>query len=134
MPTERVEILFPEAVTVVSFANVPGWELSVRTDGSGRIVGATWRGTLPPQRFVELPFVAVNPRDETTLSWSVRQTYAGGEVVEWFGAEDSDTPASVTHIRTNDGSGFRDSGWIATAALLLAIVALGLALRTTKSG
>ena len=80
VPTERIEILFPEQVTVVSFADVPGWILDVRTDASGRVTGAVWTGTLPPQRFVELPFVAVNPRDETTVSWRVRQTYAGGEV------------------------------------------------------
>ena len=31
------------------------------------------------------------------------QTYAGGEVVEWAGPEDSDNPASVTVVRTEGG-------------------------------
>jgi uncharacterized protein YcnI len=85
--TTRVEIRFPADVTVVSFADVPGWELEVVTDSAGRIVGAAWTGTLPPQRFVEFPFVAVNPREDVTIAWPVTQTYAGGEVVEWIGPE-----------------------------------------------
>lgn len=131
VPTTRIEIRFPDAVTVVSFADVPGWQIEVRTDEAGKVVGATWTGTLPPQRFVEFPFVAVNPRVETTLTWPVVQTYEGGEVVEWSGPEGSDAPASVTRVTAGDTeaatSGWRV--WAAVAALLIAILALGLALR-----
>jgi uncharacterized protein YcnI len=132
VPTTRIEIRFPDAVTVVSFADVPGWEIDVRTDWAGKIVGATWTGILPPQRFVEFPFVVVNPRAATTLTWPVTQTYAGGEVVEWSGPEGSETPASVTRV-TADGNGWPASAWLAAAALLLSIVALGFALRPGKS-
>lgn len=130
VPTTRVEIRFPAAVTVVSFADVPGWELEIVTDSAGRIVGAVWTGTLPPHRFVEFPFVAVNPREDMTIAWPVTQTYAGGEVVEWAGPEDSETPASVTRVAMDDG--WPASAWIASAALLLAILALGIALRSGK--
>jgi len=132
VPTERIEIRFPDAVRVVSFADVPGWELAVRTDTGGRIVGATWTGILPPERFVEFPFVAVNPRQDATLTWPVTQTYAGGEVVEWSGPEGSEAPASVTSV-TADGNGWPASAWLAAAALLLSIVALGFALRPGKA-
>jgi uncharacterized protein YcnI len=125
--TTRVEIRFPTDVTVVSFADVPGWELEVMTDSAGRIVGAAWTGTLPPQRFVEFPFVAVNPREDVTIAWPVTQTYAGGEVVEWAGPEGSETPASVTRVRAEGG--WPTSRWLSGAALLIAILALGLALR-----
>ena len=128
VPTTRVEIRFPDEVTVVSFADVLGWELAVRTDDSGRIVGATWTGTLPPHRFVEFPFVAVNPRAEATVVWPVTQTYEGGEVVEWAGPEDSDTPASVTVVR--GAGGWSVATWLAAAALLVGLTALGLALRS----
>ena len=128
VPTTRVEIRFAAAVTVVSFADVPGWELEVMTDSAGRIVGAAWTGTLPPRRFVEFPFVAVNPDDEATVAWPVTQTYAGGEVVEWAGPEDSDTPASVTRV-TASGDGLPASAWLGIASLAIALVALGLALR-----
>ena len=132
VPTERVEIRFPDAVTVVSFADVPGWELAVRTDAAGRIVGATWTGILPPERFVEFPFVAVNPRDEATLTWPVTQTYAGGEVVEWSGPEGSDAPASVTRVAAGDAGAPAWPLWVAGAALVVAILALGLAVRPTS--
>jgi uncharacterized protein YcnI len=135
VPTTRIEIRFPEAITVISFADVPGWEIEVRTDEAGRIVGAIWTGTLPPQRFVEFPFVAVNPRAETTLTWPVTQTYDGGEVVEWFGPEGSDAPASMTRIAepgtvADGGSGW--PVWAAVAALLVGLLALGFALRPAK--
>ena len=131
VPTTRVEIRFPGSITVVSFADVPGWELEVMTDAAGRIVGAGWTGTLPPQRFVEFPFVAVNPREDVTIAWPVTQTYAGGEVVEWSGPEDSDTPASVTRV-TVGGGGWPASAWLGIASLALALVALGLALRNGR--
>lgn len=127
VPTTRVEIRFPAAVTVVSFADVPGWELEVATDSAGRIVGAAWTGTLPPQRFVEFPFVAVNPRADVTIVWPVTQTYAGGEVVEWAGPEESETPASVTRVTAGDG--WPASAWLGIASLAIALAALGLALR-----
>lgn len=130
VPTTRVEIVFPAQVTVVSFADVPGWALEVRTDGAGRIVGAAWTGTLPPERFVEFPFVAVNPRAEATIAWPVTQTYAGGEVVEWAGPEGSDTPASVTRVTTGDGRAM--GAWLGAAALVVGLVALGLALRPRR--
>ena len=131
VPTTRVEIRFPAAVTVVSFADVPGWELEIVTDSAGRIVGAAWTGSLPPQRFVEFPFVAVNPREDLTIAWPVTQTYAGGEVVEWAGPEDSETPASVTHV-TAGGEGWPGGAWLAIASLALALLALGLALRNAR--
>ena len=131
VPTTRVAIRFPDEVTVVSFADVPGWELAVETDSSGRVVGATWTGTLPPQRFVEFPFVAVNPRAHATIVWPVTQTYAGGEVVEWAGPEDSDTPASVTLVRS--AGGWQAGTWLAAAALVIGLIALGLALRHPAS-
>jgi hypothetical protein len=64
------------------------------------ITGAVWTGTLAPQRFVEFPFVAANPKSGTALIWPTYQTYAGGEKVEWTGAEGSKTPASSTKLAT----------------------------------
>ncbi|HET7693975.1 MAG TPA: DUF1775 domain-containing protein [Gemmatimonadota bacterium] len=133
VPTTRVEIQFPAAVTVVSFADVPGWSLEVMTDSAGRIVGAAWTGTLPPQRFVEFPFVAVNPREDLRIAWPVTQTYAGGEVVEWAGPEDSETPASVTVIAADSSVGWDPETWLVSAGLIISLLALGFALRPPRS-
>lgn len=130
VPTTRVELRFPETVQVVSFGDVQGWSLEVVTDDAGRVVRAIWTGELPVMRFVEFPFVAVNPRQDTRLVWPAVQVYAGGERVEWTGPEDSETPASVTLVRARDDMDL--SGWIAGAALLVALASLGVALRPQK--
>lgn len=130
--TIRVEIVFPARARVVSFADVPGWHLEVLTDSTGRVSGAVWTGSLPPERFVEFPFIAVNPRQDAQLAWPVYQTYADGERVAWTGPEGSDQPASVTRVGAVEGAGTDGSGWVrwvAIAALALAFVGLGLAIR-----
>lgn len=130
VPTLRVELTFPEAVRVVSFGEVAGWELLVVTGSDGRIERAVWTGELPPQRFVEFPFVAVNPHEETRLVWPAVQVYAGGERVQWTGPEGSETPASVTVVEEEDGSNL--AAWLAGVALLAALISLGLVLRPAE--
>lgn len=128
--TTRVEIQFPAAVRVISFADVAGWQLQVRRDSTGRITGATWTSSLPPERFIEFPFVAVNPREESRLVWPVHQTYSDGERVAWIGPENGDEPASVTTIGASEAAA--DPRWIpyiAVIALVLALVSLGMSWR-----
>jgi uncharacterized protein YcnI len=130
VPTLRVELTFPDDVRVVSFGEVEGWELQVVTGADGRVVRAIWTGRLPAMRFVEFPFVAVNPHEDAVLVWPAVQLYEGGERVEWTGAEDSETPASVTRVRGKERVDL--SWWLAGAALVLALTSLGLALRPAK--
>ena len=125
--TTRVEIRFPAELRVTSFEDVPGWQLEVLTDSAKRVIGAIWTGTLMPQRFVELPFMAANPKSGDRLVWPAYQTYADGERVEWTGDEGSKRPASVTMLGSEDARGGA-ARWVAWAALLLAIVSLGLAI------
>jgi YD repeat-containing protein len=133
--TTRVEIQFPAAVRVISFADVPGWQLQVRRDSTGRVTGATWTGSLPPERFVEFPFVAVNPREETRLVWPVYQTYSDGERIGWTGPENGDEPASVTTIRASDAAGTPELARnIAVIALVLALASLAMLLRGRAAG
>jgi uncharacterized protein YcnI len=131
--TTRVEIRFPGGLRVTSFGDVPGWQLEVLTDSAKRIIGAVWTGSLPPQRFVEFPFVGANPKSAATLVWPVFQTYADGPRVEWTGAEGSKTPASTTSIveggADSPGGAGGPTRWVPWAALVLALVSLGLALR-----
>ena len=134
--TTRVELFFPRGVRVTSFADVPGWQLEVETDSAKAITAAIWTGTLPPQRFIEFPFVAVNPKTDTTLSWPAYQTYADGERVEWSGPEGSKHPASVTKIGAatvagDDGGGY--ARLVPWAAFALSLVSLGLAIRKPEA-
>ena len=133
--TTRVEIQFPPTVRVISFGDVTGWQLEVRRDSTGRITAATWTGSLPPERFIEFPFVAVNPREATRLVWPVYQTYSDGERIGWVGPENGDEPASVTTIRAADaGGGARWASYMAVIALLLGLVSLALSLRGRSVG
>ena len=132
VPTLKVELHFPQGLRVVSFSDVPGWKLQVLTDSAQRVMGAVWTGVLPKERFVEFPFVAVNPKDSTSLFWPTYQTYEGGERVEWTGPDSSKTPVSST-IVSNPAvvpvKVSRTSLYMSVVALLFALTALGVALR-----
>lgn len=132
--TTKVEIRFPPGARVVSFGDVPGWELRVIKDSAEAITGAEWSGSLAAARFVEFPFIAVNPKTAATLVWPVYQTYASGERVEWTGAAESSAPASSTVIADaassgGGGGGGKWTSWAAWIALIVSIMALGAAIR-----
>lgn len=132
VPTLKVEIRFPEGLRVTSFSDVPGWKLQVMTDSIQRVIGAVWTGVLPKERFAEFPFVAVNPRDSTVLTWPTYQTYEGGERVEWIGPDSSYTPVSSTLVSNPAVVPIkvsRTSLYISLIALLFALTSLGVALR-----
>lgn len=137
--TVRVEIDFPPEVFVVSFAEVPGWELDVERDDTGRAVGAAWTGDLPPHRFVELSFVGVNPAEPTTLVWQVDQTYRGAEgeeVVSWAGPADAEFPASRTEVRAPEGGASPEESRgdvLPPLAMLVAVIALVAAIRALRT-
>ena len=136
--TTKVELRFPAGVRVTSFADVPGWRLEVVTDSTNAVTAAIWTGSLPAQRFVEFPFVAVNPKGDARVVWPAYQTYADGETVEWTGPEGSKSPASVTTIGavvaaaaaatpSSEGAGL--SRWLPWIAVVLSLLSLGLAMR-----
>ena len=134
--TTRVELRFPPGARVTSFADVPGWQLEVQTDSAKAITAAIWTGTLPPQRFIEFPFVAVNPKTDAKLTWPAYQTYADGERVEWTGPEESKRPASITTIGATAVAGDTPNGyarWVPWAAFALSLLSLGLAIRKPEA-
>jgi uncharacterized protein YcnI len=132
IPTIKVEIRFPEGLRVVSFGEVPGWKLQVLADSTQRVIGAIWTGVLPKERFVEFPFVAVNPKDSASVTWPTYQTYEGGERVEWTGPDTSYTPVSSTLIVDPTPAPIevsRTSLYVSIIALLFALTALAIALK-----
>jgi uncharacterized protein YcnI len=133
VPTVRVEIHFPPDLRVVSFGDVPGWSLQILTDSSERITGAVWTGVLSRQRFIEFPFVALNPKDSTSLAWPTTQSYQGGEVVQWTNPDTaSNTRVPSTLVANTSAPPLRVSRrslYISLGALLVALTALGVALR-----
>ena len=114
VPTTEVTIRFPESVTSARFMPAPGWERTIEMQqldepiqqGDGeepiteRIASVTWSGgTITPDEFMEFGVsfrVPDTPGEQ--LVFPAIQTYQGGGVVEWIGAEDSDTPAPLVTI------------------------------------
>lgn len=140
VPTTRVELHFPPGLRVVSFGDVAGWSLQVLTDTAERITGAVWTGNLPKERFIEFPFIAVNPKDSVRLTWPTIQTYANGDTVRWTDPDTAaKTPVSSTLVSTAPGAAVpakvsRTSLYISIIALLIALTGLGIALRGRESG
>ena len=138
-PTVAVAITFPNGVRVISFDEVPGWTLQATAVTDGAYADATWTGTLPVGRFVELGFIGVNPNEPTTLKWDVVQTYADGTEVAWTGPLESSTPASLTDVVALAATleapapSFPLGTALGAAALLVALLSLGLSLRPTKA-
>ena len=96
-PTLRLELDIPPTVTVFAAQPVPGWTAAFATT-KGRVSGITWSGQLNPREFQQFAFLAGTPQTPGTLSWNAHQTYQNGEVVNWTGAPNSDTPHSQTTI------------------------------------
>lgn len=112
IPTIKVEVKFPAAVSISRFEPMPGWKYDISKDASGAITGVVWTALgegLAATEFGEFDMqgkVADNAKD---LSWKAYQTYKDGSVVEWTGAPDSEKPASVTKVKPKAAGSPADS-------------------------
>jgi uncharacterized protein YcnI len=96
--TVEVALKVPEGIDFVVVENTAGWEAQV-VRANDRIDVVRWTGgTIEPDFFATFHFIARNPVLEGELVWPVTQRYAGGELVSWTGAADSETPAPRTDI------------------------------------
>ena len=133
VPTTRIELRFPPGLRVVSFGDVAGWNLQILRDTAQHITGAVWTGLLPTERFIEFPFVAVNPTDSARLTWPTIQTYQNGEVVNWTDPDTaSKTPVSATIVANTQPvpvTVSHTSLYLSVTALALALIALTAAVR-----
>jgi periplasmic copper chaperone A len=100
--TRQVELQFPEGFESASYAPVPGWTAEVVMDGQ-RVNTITWTAddeedAIPPGAFQDFGLSLRIPEQEGPLTFKALQTYTGGEVVRWIGAEDSDNPAPIVTV------------------------------------
>src|SRR5262252_5467020 len=62
----RVEGEFPAELNVYDFEFKPGWKIDFKKNDAGKIVGATWTGTIHPYEFVECGMLGINPKEGQT--------------------------------------------------------------------
>ena len=99
--TTKVVVQMPPGIDYAAYQPVAGWKAKV--DSTGDAVSkvtftATGKG-IAPGSFQDFPLqVHVPDKAGTTLTFKALQTYAGGEVVRWIGAPDSDNPAPQVEV------------------------------------
>ena len=86
--TVLIEMQLPEELEAVTVEPQAGWDASVE-DGVLMISG----GEIPTGETGEFRFDARNPDAAAELTFPTLQTYDDGEVAEWTGPPDSDSPA-----------------------------------------
>jgi len=118
-PTTKVEVRFPEGVSVSRFEPKSGWKYDLQKDANDKITGVTWTTEgegLSPTEFTQFNFQGKVDDQATDLSWKAYQTYKDGSVVEWVGADGSDKPAAVTKVNPKPAGEASHSGHGESAA------------------
>ena len=114
--TTKVEVQFPDGFASASYEPVPGWTVKVARGSSPRRSRPTTARSpkastrspgpptasddaIPPGAFQDFGLsVQIPGKAGDKLTFKALQTYSGGEVVRWIGAEDSDNPAPIVTV------------------------------------
>jgi uncharacterized protein YcnI len=137
--TTKVELTPPSGYSIDSFAPSPGWKRTVKQTGSGEetvIQDVTWSGGhVPTEEDALFQFLATADASKT-YTFTVRQTYSDGSVVDWTGPESSDTPApTIEAVSSLGGGGGTSTLAIVALAVGIAALVIGIiALLTRKGG
>ena len=122
--TTSIELTLPAGFSIDSFVPAAGWKRAVQSTGSGDaavIQKVTWTGgSVPTGEDAAFSFLALADATKT-YTFSVRQTYSDGSVVDWTGPESSDTPAPTVNAVSSVGGG---TSTLSIVALVLAAIAL----------
>jgi uncharacterized protein YcnI len=136
--TTKVELTPPSGFSIDSFVPALGWKREAQTTGTGEdttVQKVTWTGGKVPTEEVALFQFLASTDASKTYTFTVRQTYADGTVVDWSGPESSDTPAPTVEAKSSIGGG-GGSDTLAIIALVVGTLALvvGIAGLVGRSG
>jgi uncharacterized protein YcnI len=96
--TTGAEIEFPAGVIVETIQAPMGWKYEVKRQDD-RIVSMTIQADVKPGEFIEVGFVARNPRSGNRIVWTLRQRFADGTVTDWTnGPNGTPRPTAVTNL------------------------------------
>jgi uncharacterized protein YcnI len=133
--TTRVELTPGAGFSIGSIAPAPGWKIDiVKTGKSDEAVvdKVTWSGgSIPLGQAAFLQFLGSSTK-AGAYSFSVKQTYSDGSVVDWSGPESSSTPSASVVLKSSLGGG--GTSILELVALALAAVALVVAVAGLATG
>jgi uncharacterized protein YcnI len=95
--TTSAELEVPEGVIVESLQVPVGWTYEVKSEDD-RIVAITWEVNVKPGEFLEVGFVARNPREGSEIIWILKQHFADGTVSDWTNGPNGIRPTAVTRL------------------------------------
>jgi uncharacterized protein YcnI len=125
LTTTRIELTVPDGFAIDSFAPTPAWKRDVKSTGSGEeavVQSVTWTGgRVPTEEDAVFQFNA-SASSAKTYTFTVRQTYSDGSVVDWSGPESSDTPAPTVEALSSFAGG--GTSTLSIVAIVLGAIAL----------
>jgi uncharacterized protein YcnI len=95
--TVGAELEVPAGVIVEVLQAPNGWKHDVKREAD-RIVSIAWQADVKPGEFIEVAFVARNPRQGTELVWTLRQKFADGTVTDWTNGPNGIRPTAITRL------------------------------------
>ena len=137
--TTQVELTLPSGFSIDSFVPAPGWHRVLQQTGSGDnavIQKVTWTGGRVPTGEDSLFQFLATPASSQTYTFTVRQTYSDGSVVNWSGRESSDAPAPSIEAKSSLGGGGGGTSALTIVALIVGVLGLlaGRASRCSSGG
>lgn len=95
--TVAAEMDVPEGVIIETLQAPAGWKYEVKR-AEDRIVSIVWQADVKPGEFIEVAFVARNPRNGNRIVWTLRQRFADGTVTDWTKGPQGIRPTAVTDL------------------------------------
>jgi uncharacterized protein YcnI len=95
--TIGAELDVPEGVIVEVLQAPAGWTYEVKR-AEDRIVSISWRADVKPGEYLEVGFVARNPRHGSEIIWGLRQLFADGTVTDWTNGPNGLRPTAITRL------------------------------------
>ncbi len=134
--TTKIVLTLPSGFSIDSFVPTPVWKRDVQQTGSGEdalIQKVTWSGGRTPTGEDSLFQFLGEAASSKTYTFQVEQTYSDGTIVDWNGAESSESPAPTVEAKSSFGGG---SSTVAIVALVVGAigVVLGAIALVSRSG
>ena len=95
--TVAAELDVPEGVIIETLQAPMGWKYEVKR-ANDRIVSIVWQADVKPGEFIDVAFVARNPRSGNRIVWTLRQRFADGTVTDWTKGPTGIRPTAVTDL------------------------------------